>query len=506
MIKTLKRNHALWQISLPSIFIPIILFISFDIIALGLNFWISSKLELGAVAINLSGRQRMLSQKMSKSLLMLSSAENALQKKSAFEEFTEAADLFNKTLNGFAFGGMTLCGNGKPIFLAQVKDQYSQFITAQSLQLWQIVYPNLKVVQDIGPLVDSKNIQAALDTLLHHNLQILKLMNDLTSSLERKATEDVAHLRLLQTSLLILALINFLLICKRLFRQIRLSQKNVQSLRDIIDSIDTGILLCDGNDIVKSANRAAQEIFAAYNSELVGKRFSQLIVSDEQRTVGVRLDNKTFNAKVDSRSLYELNEKVNLCTIVDISELASREHELSKLAFYDSLTGLPNRVMLKERLGYELLHAKRQSTCLALMFLDLDGFKAVNDNLGHDAGDMLLKQVAGRLQQSCRETDMVCRLGGDEFVIILTTLHSKLTAKQVADNILALISQAFFIQEKTVKVGVSIGIAIYPKDHNEADLLMKLADDAMFQAKMQGKNCYVFASNIAEQIDGSTKN
>jgi diguanylate cyclase (GGDEF)-like protein len=101
---------------------------------------------------------------------------------------------------------------------------------------------------------------------------------------------------------------------------------------------------------------------------------------------------------------------------------------------------------------------------------------------------------------------MVCRLGGDEFVIILTTLHSKLTAKQVADNILALISQAFFIQEKTVKVGVSIGIAIYPKDHNEADLLMKLADDAMFQAKMQGKNCYVFASNIAEQIDGSTKN
>jgi len=120
--------------------------------------------------------------------------------------------------------------------------------------------------------------------------------------------------------------------------------------------------------------------------------------------------------------------------------------------------------------------------------------------LGHDAGDTLLKQVASRFQQSCRETDTVCRLGGDKFVIILTSLHSSSTVKQVAENILTSISQVFSIQEKTVQVGVSIGIAIYPKDHEEADPLMKLADDAMYQAKMQGKNCYVFASNIAEKL------
>lgn len=501
MFKFFKQNNALGPISLPSIFIPIILFISFDIIALGLNFWISSKLELGAVAINLSGRQRMLSQKMSKSLLMIAGAENAVQKNSAFEEFSSAAELFNKTLNGFAFGGMTLSGDGKSLFLARVEDQYSQFITAQALQLWQIVYPNLKLVQDSGAAVDKKHIQMALDTLLHHNLQILKLMNDLTTSLERKATDDVAHLRLLQMSLLILALINFILVCKRFLQQIKLSHNNVQSLRDIIDSIDTGILLCDEKEIIRSANRAARKIFGAYDAELIGKRFSQLIFSDEQRTVGIRLDNKTFNAKVDSRSLYELNEKVNLCTIIDISELASREQELSKLAFYDPLTGLPNRVLLRERLDQELIRAKRDSTFLAVMFLDLDGFKAVNDTLGHDAGDILLKLVSKRFEQSCREIDTVSRLGGDEFVVILTSLHSPSAARLVAENVLAATRQAFLVKEQTVKVGASIGIAIYPQDHTEADLLLKLADDAMYQAKMKGKNCFVFANAIGEQKD-----
>ena len=131
---------------------------------------------------------------------------------------------------------------------------------------------------------------------------------------------------------------------------------------------------------------------------------------------------------------------------------------------------------------------------MAVLFLDLDGFKEVNDRLGHDAGDQLLIQVGDRLKQACREDDTVSRLGGDEFTIILTAVRSPLSAEHVAKKIIRKINQDYLIYGVKVQIGVSIGISIYPKHHQEEEILMKYADDAMYEAKNTGKNCYVMAN------------
>ena len=490
-------------IRLPQIFIPIALFIIFDIVALGLNFWISAKLEISAVAINLSGRQRMLSQRMTKSLLMLQTTNEDKEKSVIFDEFSKAVDLFDKTLYGFAKGGITLSGDGNSLFLPQVTDTESRFITAQATQVWEIVYQILQPFIKAGLPADHAGLQAAMESLAHHNLQLLKLMNDLTTALEMNATHEVFQLRILQGGMLLIALLNFVLVCKRLVKQIHLSHNNILALRNVIDSIETGIVICDGDEIVRSANRAANLIFGAYDNELIGRRLPQLIFKDSNRTLGIRKDNSTFQARINMQTLYEFDHKVSLCTIIDASEQVIREKQLMEMAFFDPLTGLPNRSLLMERLDQELLRAKRESTLLAVMFLDLDGFKPVNDQLGHDAGDELLKLVGKRFQQSCREIDTVARLGGDEFVFILNSLHSLTVANQIANTILMATSQAFLVKDQTVKVGASIGIAVYPEDHTEANLLLKYADDAMYLAKQRGKNRYVFASELKELQNNS---
>ena len=479
---------------LRAIFIPVILFIVFDMVALGLNFWISAKLEKSAEAINLSGRQRMLSQRMTKSLLMLHVALTDAEKHNAFNEFANAVSLFNKTLNGFLYGGITTSGDGKPVYLFATDAPNTQLIAGSASQLWALIHKRLLPVEIGGAGVGVEALQSALATLLMHNTQLLGLMNDLTTALELNATKEVFYLRSLQTSLLLLALLNFALVCKRLLAQIKQSQGNVQALRNIIDSIETGIVLYGQDDCVRSVNKTANELFGYSEQALVGKSLGQLIVADNTRMLGVRRDNSTFVAKMNTQTLFEFNDQITMCTITDVSEQERKEKRLMYLAFHDQLTGLPNRGLLMERLRQDLLRAKRDSTFLAVLFLDLDGFKDVNDDMGHDAGDELLQAVARRFEHCCREVDTVARLGGDEFVFVLTSLHSVLAARQVAQNVLKAIGKAFLIHNETVKIGVSIGIAMYPSDHSEAELLIKCADDAMYMAKQRGKNQLVFTS------------
>jgi diguanylate cyclase (GGDEF)-like protein len=479
---------------LPAIFIPVVLFIVFDAVALGLNFWISAKLEKSAVAINLSGRQRMLSQRMTKSLLMLHVAQTDTEKLSAFTEFSNAVDLFDKTLNGFLQGGITISGDGKPVYLAAAEAPNAQMITGSASQLWTLIHKRLLPVALGGIGIDAEVLRSALRTLLLHNSQLLGLMNELTTALEQNATKEVFYLRSLQASLLLLALLNFALVCKRLLAQIKQSQGNVQALRNIIDSIETGIVLYGRDECVRSANKTANQLFGYGEQVLIGKPLKQLIVADNNRMLGLRRDNSTFVAKINTQTLFEFNDQISMCTITDVSEQERKEKQLMYLAFHDQLTGLPNRGLLVERLRQDLLRAKRDSTFLAVLFLDLDGFKDVNDEMGHDAGDELLQAVAKRFEHCCREVDTVARLGGDEFVFVLTSLHSVLAVKQVAQNVLKAVNQAFLIHNETVKIGASIGIAMYPTDHSEAELLIKCADDAMYTAKQRGKNQLVFTT------------
>jgi diguanylate cyclase (GGDEF)-like protein/PAS domain S-box-containing protein len=182
----------------------------------------------------------------------------------------------------------------------------------------------------------------------------------------------------------------------------------------------------------------------------------------------------------------------------DITEHKKAEEEIRQLAFYDTLTALPNRRLLLDRLGKALLKAKRFERSLAIMFLDLDNFKKINDTLGHDTGDELLREVAIRLAACIRADDTVSRQGGDEFVILLDEIAQSEDAAQVADKIIKTIGEPIHIGDMVLNVTTSIGIAIYPVNgDDDARELMKKADEAMYTAKAAGRNGYKFFTMTA---------
>ncbi|MCK5071698.1 MAG: GGDEF domain-containing protein, partial [Desulfocapsa sp.] len=172
------------------------------------------------------------------------------------------------------------------------------------------------------------------------------------------------------------------------------------------------------------------------------------------------------------------------------------ENLLKHQATIDTLTNLPNRHLFNDRLSRCLLHSNRLKSQFALLFIDLDRFKKVNDTLGHAAGDQLLQQVADRLQQIIRESDTVARIGGDEFTIILNAISKSSDVVRVAQLIVEILSEPFFLNEEQANIGASVGIAIYPQDATEITNLMQNADTAMYQAKENGRNCYCFFDTL----------
>ena len=194
-----------------------------------------------------------------------------------------------------------------------------------------------------------------------------------------------------------------------------------------------------------------------------------------------------------SRLLDEQGDVIGLIGVAaDITERKRAEARLMQLANFDTLTSLPNRALFHDRLAHALAKAHRSKKMVALLFLDLDRFKTINDSLGHYAGDELLKSVAERLQKNAREDDTVARLGGDEFTVILEGITYNEDATIVARKILEVMGQPFYLDGHEVFVTTSMGIAIYPLDGDNSDDLLKNADTAMYRAKEQGRNGYRF--------------
>ncbi len=178
----------------------------------------------------------------------------------------------------------------------------------------------------------------------------------------------------------------------------------------------------------------------------------------------------------------------------DITSEKESEERLQHLAHYDQLTGLPNRILFNERLNYAITQAERNQGLIAVMFLDLDGFKPVNDNLGHAAGDRLLHLVAQRLKHSLRASDTVARFGGDEFTIVLPEIDSIDSVSGIAEKIIEQVAKPYTIGENQVQITTSVGISLYPNDTRTPHELIHHADHAMYQAKRQGKNHYRYYS------------
>ena len=177
---------------------------------------------------------------------------------------------------------------------------------------------------------------------------------------------------------------------------------------------------------------------------------------------------------------------------VEIKHREQLEKIMKHMATHDELTGLANRVLLKDRLSTAIEFHRRQSLKMAVLFIDLDGFKSINDTHGHDVGDELLQQVAIRLQGCVRSSDTVVRFGGDEFVLLLTGLHSPNEAAYVAEKVLRLMQKEFELSKANAYIGCSIGIAMYPDDGDNDTELLKIADTLMYKVKAAGKNHYIF--------------
>jgi diguanylate cyclase (GGDEF)-like protein len=201
-----------------------------------------------------------------------------------------------------------------------------------------------------------------------------------------------------------------------------------------------------------------------------------------------------FDAQVSVRGSQEIAHVVIGFNRM-LSELQQRdeamrdaEAKLQHMALVDDLTGLPNRRLLSDRLAHSLRAAQREGRRLALLYIDLDGFKPVNDSLGHGIGDLLLKQVADRLRLRTRESDTLARIGGDEFTVILSGIHSQADAERVAESLLETLTSPFQIDGHLIRIGASIGISLFPEHGTEGDELLQQADFAMYAAKRSGKN------------------
>jgi len=185
-------------------------------------------------------------------------------------------------------------------------------------------------------------------------------------------------------------------------------------------------------------------------------------------------------------------------------ELEQYSFAQESLALHDALTGLPNRRLLIDRISLSITHACRNKTAMAVMYLDLDGFKQVNDSLGHAAGDTLLRAVAKRLTSAVRQEDTVARLGGDEFVIALWELDHPDSVENLVSKVIQVVSQPYYIEDQAVCITVSVGIGIYPSHGDDMETLMKGADKALYEAKHTGKNDYRIAACIEPPKTGQS--
>lgn len=269
---------------------------------------------------------------------------------------------------------------------------------------------------------------------------------------------------------------------------------NEALLRTVLDSLASGIVTVDAHGTITSCNPAVEQMFGYRSGDLNGKNITLLMSHAYDSAIGQRADGSCFPMNVDLSPITQNNNKLFILQITDITEHRMREQKLSYQAHHDTLTQLPNRLLFMDRLSQSIAQAHRHEQKFAVMFLDLDNFKLVNDRLGHHVGDRLLEHVAKRLNGCIREGDTVARLGGDEFVLIVLDVCNIEDCETVARKIMKDISDGFEVEGKPHRITCSIGISLYPQHGVDADTLIIHADTAMYQAKMGGRNNYCLYS------------
>lgn len=296
-------------------------------------------------------------------------------------------------------------------------------------------------------------------------------------------------------------------------RQIALEQ--MRKLSSAVEQTADAIMITDPEGIIEYVNPAFEATTGYTRAEAIGNK-PNIIKSDRQKPeffenlwetilAGESYNDVLINRRKDGSLYYEektitpvLDSSGRITHFVstgkDVTERTQIQERLQYMAQHDALTDLPNRVLLFDRLKHALVGAKRHGRLLAVMFIDLDRFKNINDSLGHEAGDQLLQQLSERLSRCIRDDDTVARFGGDEFVILLEDIASENDISEMASRLLDELILPFEIGDQQLYITASIGVSIYPNDGEDSSTLLKNADVAMYRAKDLGKNIYQFYS------------
>ncbi|MEK6708383.1 MAG: EAL domain-containing protein [Pseudomonadota bacterium] len=316
-----------------------------------------------------------------------------------------------------------------------------------------------------------------------------------------------------ERALLILAAqhVGFALSAQRELVSIKQMRSQMKLAATVFDNALEGIIVTDAQGTIVATNSALTRITGYTQEELIGNtpRILQSGLQDkafytamwqsiaetgkwEGNIWNKRKDGDIYPEILNISTVKDEQEKVQnyIAIFTDISKQKKLEDRLHRMAFHDDLTGLPNRALFKERLGSAITNAHRNRQMLAVLFVDLDRFKLINDTLGHLTGDVLLQEVARRLARSVRENDTVARQGGDEFTIVLQSLSLPEDAIAVVNKIMQTFEAPVAVGERELFTSASIGISFYPGDGDELEMLMKNADTAMYHAKEQGRNGY----------------
>lgn len=291
-----------------------------------------------------------------------------------------------------------------------------------------------------------------------------------------------------------------------------LAQQQLNLGAQVIKATHEGVVVTNADKEILSVNPAFCEMTGYKEQEILGKNPSILQSGRQDRAFYKKLwaeieidghwHGEVWNRRKDG-SIYA--EELSISTIrdpngqishyvgifSDVTERMKREEHMRQLAFHDPLTGLPNRSLFKDRVHQALRQARREGLVVAILFMDLDYFKQVNDTLGHQKGDELLLGVARRIREAVREEDTVARIGGDEFTAVLRSVQNRDDVALVASRIIQALTKPFDLGGKNAEIGVSIGAALYPEHSRDADVLMRFADEAMYSAKAAGRGRFV---------------
>jgi diguanylate cyclase (GGDEF)-like protein/PAS domain S-box-containing protein len=488
-------------------------FAFFSAVSVGLSVWSTSRSKYKASVLEVAARQRTLSERYVKEVLLtrVGIPANPSYIGALLENSSEA--LLN--------GGMAPAVNGD--------DDETKLSAATGKQIRAQLMQERRLVQDLtstGASLLGHGPQSAVPLTAHEHLAVrdpverLRVLSALTSNVSLNTARTIAtandrNINNLITLQMILGIAGFVASLLLGWALIAATRRQTAHFRSLVTS-STDLVLVFGSGGCRYVSQSVATMLGREDRELLGDAFADHVHPDDLATVRTasahaepaetvfRVRNRFGEWRHLETHVTDLRANRRIRGVVlnarDITERVRLEEQLTRQAFYDALTSLPNRALFRDRLQQSLARSGRSSSTLAVLLVDLDGFKQVNDSLGHDAGDQLLQAVAERFTETSRPSDTLARLGGDEFALLLDGAHET-HAIGVAKRLLLALEEPIWIAGRELVIGASIGIALHAGGVGEGEELVRHADVAMYAAKEAGRGRYeVFRYDMAREL------